>query len=118
MQIDQRIYNGNRAKEVIENEAFIAAFELIKDEVITQWQQSPARDTEGREKLWLMLQMASKLESTLKTTMETGQLAQLELTHQQSLAKRLKDAIYNDWIWCYQALLSWYASNPDQIKET
>ena len=93
MNIPDRIYNGNRAKEVLENEVFIQAFEDIKKEIVTQWEQSPARDSEGREKLWNLLKLADKLEMNLKTTLETGKLAMLEIEHKRTLKERLQDAI-------------------------
>lgn len=93
MTIEQRIYNGDRAKEVLNNEAFIQAMADIKAEVIDQWTKSPARDLEGREKLWLMLQLAGKLELILKTTLDTGKLARLDLDHKRSMADRAKSLI-------------------------
>lgn len=93
MEIEQRLYNGDRAKEVLENEAFQGAMATIKQEVIEQWTNSPARDHEGREKLWQFLKLAQKLEATLQTTLETGKLAKLDLEHKQSLADRAKAAI-------------------------
>lgn len=91
--IEQRIYSGDRAREVLENEAFVAAFADIKQEINDQWAQSPARDHEGREKLYQLLKLTDKLEATLRTSLETGELAKLDLRHQQSLADRAKAAI-------------------------
>lgn len=96
MELGERIYNGARAKEVLENESFQWAFNAIKDEVTQQWKSSPARDSEGREKLWMMLQLANKLELTLKSSLETGMLAEVELNHKRTLAERLKDATSGD----------------------
>lgn len=93
MEIEQRIYNGDRAREVLENEAFAAAFVDIKTEITEQWKQSPARDNEGREKLWQLLKLADKLESTLRSSLETGTLAKLELQHKRTLAERARSAI-------------------------
>lgn len=93
MNLSERLYNGDRAREVLENEAYIAAFETIETEIKTQWQNSPARDQEGREKLWLMLSLMHKLKATLQTTLETGKLAKLDLQHQQSLKDRAKSLV-------------------------
>ena len=93
MEIEQRIYQGDRAREVLENEAFQAAFTDIENEVMQQWRNSPARDQEAREKLWLMMSLLGKLKVTLQTTMETGKLAKLDLEHKRSLLARAKDAI-------------------------
>ena len=93
MNIEQRIYDANRAKEVLENEAFIKAFEDIENEVIEQWKTSPARAEADREKLWLYLTLLKKVQTHLKTTLETGKLAELELTHKQSLLDRAKHGL-------------------------
>lgn len=88
--LEQRLYLGDRAKEILENEAFIAAFESTEKEVIEQWTNSPARDWEGREKLWSYLHLLRKVRTHLQTTLETGTLAKLELQHKQTIADRLK----------------------------
>lgn len=88
--LEQRLYEGNRAKEVLENEVFQAVFEDIQREVIETWTNSPARDQEGREKLWQYLTMLQKVKTQLTQSLETGKLAQLELQHKQSLWDRTK----------------------------
>ena len=87
--IEQRIYNGDRANEVLENEAFIQAFDDIENEVIEQWKNSPARDEAGREKLWTYLMLLKKIKAQITTTLETGKLAKLDLEHKKSLKERL-----------------------------
>lgn len=85
MTLEHRLFQGDQAKLVLENEAFIAAFDAIEKDVIDQWTNSPSRDPDGREKLWTYLQMLRKLKAQLTTTLETGKLAKMELRHQQSL---------------------------------
>ena len=92
MNLEQRLYNGDRAREILENEVFTQVFDDIETEILTQWKSSPARDLEGREKLWQLLSLLNKLKSTLTTTLDTGKLAKLELEHKRSLAQRLTDA--------------------------
>jgi hypothetical protein len=93
MKLEQRLYNGDQARLVLENEVFQQVFADYKAEITEQWTKSPARDMEGREKLWLMLSMLNKLEAMLKTTLDTGKLAQLDLEHQRTLAQRLKASV-------------------------
>lgn len=93
MEISQRIYNGARAKEVLDNEAFQQAWNDITAEITEQWRQSPARDSEGREKLYQLLRLCEKLKQQFQTTLETGKLAEMELKHQRSLLERAKDAM-------------------------
>ena len=90
MTLEERLYLGDRAREVIENEAFIAAFEATEKEVVDQWMQSPARDQDGREKLWQYLSMLRKVKANLQTTLETGKLAQLELQHKRTMAEKAR----------------------------
>jgi hypothetical protein len=88
--LEQRLYLGDRAKEVIENEVFVDAFTQIQNEVIEQWTNSPARDAEGRERLWTYLQMLKRLQAQLQQTMESGQLAKIELEHKRTLVDRAR----------------------------
>lgn len=88
--LDERIYAADQAYQVLENSAFQSAMSDIKTEIMEQWKLSPARDPEGREKLWQLLKLSEKLETNLRTRLETGKLARLELDHQQSLAQKAK----------------------------
>jgi hypothetical protein len=93
MTIEQNLYDGSRAKEVLENEQFNAAFEAIEQEVMETWKNSPARDSVGREKCWEYLMLLRRVKAHLVSTLETGKLAELELQHRQSVYDRAKDGI-------------------------
>lgn len=90
MTLEGRIYNADRAREVLENEAFQQVFADAKQEITEQWTKSPARDQEGREKLWLMLSLLNKLEAMLQSSLDSGKLAKAELQHQQTMLERAK----------------------------
>lgn len=89
---EQRIAAADRAREVLDNEAFIGAFAAIEQEYTDQWKNSPARDAAGREAIWSYLALLRKLRSQLTAMMETGQLARADLQHQQSMRERLGSA--------------------------
>ena len=91
MDLEERLHKGSRAREILENEVFAEAFTQIEQELVTQWTESPARDADGRERLWTYLQMLRKVKATLVSTMETGKLAKQELEHQRKLKDRLRD---------------------------
>lgn len=93
MNESQRIYNADRAKECLENEAFQQAFADIEQELIEQWKTSPARDEDARQKLWLMLKMLEKLKLTLQASLDSGKLAVIEMEHRKSMAQRAKEWI-------------------------
>ena len=88
MELEQRIYNGDRAREVLENPAFAQAFEQIDQEFYEQWKTSPIRDHEGREELFRMQTLLGKLRLTLEATMTDGKLARQHLDHMQKLAAK------------------------------
>lgn len=90
MDINQRIYDGDQARLVLENEVFQQVMDDIKTELTEQWKQSPVRDCEGREKIYQLLRLVEKLEVNLKTRLETGKLARMEVTHNQTLMDRAK----------------------------
>lgn len=88
--LEERIYDGNRARECLENEQFNWAFESIEQELTNAWRTSPARDVEAREKIFLSLQLLTKLKATLTSSLDTGKLAEAEKIYQQSLIDRAK----------------------------
>lgn len=90
---EARIYQADRAREVLENEAFQQVFADAKQEITEQWTKSPARDHEGREKLWLMLSLLNKLETMLQSSLDSGKLAKLDLEHEKTLAQRAKSLV-------------------------
>lgn len=85
---EQELYRASRAKEVLENEVFIEAFEQMQAEIRKQWEESPARDTPGREHLWVMLKQLQKMHSLLQGTMLSGKLASKEIQHRELQAKQ------------------------------
>lgn len=91
--IETRIYDANRAREVLENEAFNAAFADIEKEVFDRWQNSPSTETAARERLWIYQFLLKELKKNLTTRLETGKLAELDLKHRQSLADRAKSIL-------------------------
>lgn len=73
---------GEEARQLLEHPLLIEAFEVIEKEVTEQWQTSPARDVEGREKLWLSLKLLQRVRKQLEHVIETGQVAKATLAQQ------------------------------------
>lgn len=99
MTLESRIYDGEQARQVLENPAFAKAFDDIKTEYINVWMNSPARDVEGREKLFLMLKQVEKLQITLTSAMEDGKMArvQMEYERDQLARQRSQDVDVRGW---------------------
>lgn len=95
--LDDEIRRAESARQVIDHPLFQEAFNTLRDEVVHQWETSPASDTEGREKLWLILKAADRAQAHLVSLMETGKLAAVE---KQGLRNRL-----NPWAQTPRGLL-------------
>jgi hypothetical protein len=91
---EERLHRGSRAKEILDNEEFQAAFDAIKQDLIDSWQNIPATSksdhVDARERIHLSLTLLSKVKASLTTTMETGRLAAEELKFQKSMAQKAK----------------------------
>jgi hypothetical protein len=68
------------------------AFATLKAQYVSAWESSPARDIQGREELWRLLKSLSAVEGHLKTVVETGKMARLQMV-QQSALQRMKDGV-------------------------
>tara|TARA_X000001382_G_scaffold127126_1_gene114581 strand:- start:166 stop:411 length:246 start_codon:yes stop_codon:yes gene_type:complete len=79
MEKEKEIQKGNRAKQILEDEIFAEAVKRVSDELDLEWINSPVRDTEGREKIYMMKKMLNVLLVQLQSVMETGKLASKQI---------------------------------------
>ncbi len=79
---------GELARQLLGNPLLAEAFQTIEDEVTEAWRASPARDVEGREKLWLQLKLLHKLRGQLELVVETGRAAEASLVQRTLEATR------------------------------
>jgi hypothetical protein len=68
---------GARADSLLKNEAFVAATESVRNELIRLWQQSKTQ--EERERVWQSVNLLEKLMMALVNTNDNGKLAEVEL---------------------------------------
>jgi hypothetical protein len=62
------------AKRLLENDLFQEAFETLRVELMTRWENSTSNETEAREQIWLGLQLLQRVRRHLESILETGQL--------------------------------------------
>ncbi len=79
MDLDKEQQRGHRAKQILEDEMFVEAVQKVSSELDNEWVNSPVRDTEGREKIYMMKKMLNVLLVQLKSVMETGTLASKQI---------------------------------------
>ena len=82
MSLEKEQQRGYRAKALLEDEIFTEAIKKVSDELDLEWINSPVRDIEGREKIYMMKRMLNVLLVQLKSVMETGKLATKQINKQ------------------------------------
>lgn len=83
--LQQRAHQGDLAREVLENEAYIRAHDAIKQEYIEAWLHAPQRDKDGREEIWLTIKLLDKLKATLEAAMTDGKMARIETERREEI---------------------------------
>ena len=87
----EEIARGNEARVILEAPLYVEAVETLRDRINTEWQNSPVRETEAREKLWMMLKCLNGVDGHLRVIMETGKLASLELEQKRTMSQKARD---------------------------
>ena len=75
MELEKEQQRGQQAKRILEDPIFVEAIQKVSQELDQEWINSPIRDTEGRERIYMMKKMLNVLHVQLKSVMETGKLA-------------------------------------------
>tara|TARA_R100001443_G_scaffold1804_2_gene6304 strand:+ start:727 stop:972 length:246 start_codon:yes stop_codon:yes gene_type:complete len=79
MNLEKEQQRGHQAKRILEDEIFVEAVQKVSAELRQEWLSSPIRDTEGREKIYMMEKMLNVLLVQIKSVMETGKLASKQI---------------------------------------
>ena len=79
MDKEKEIQRGQQAKRILEDPIYIEALQKVSVELDQEWLNSPIRDTEGREKIYMMKKMLNVLLVQIKSVMETGKLASKQI---------------------------------------
>ena len=79
METEKEIQRGQQAKRILEDPIYVEALQKVSQELDQEWINSPIRDTEGRERIYMMKKMLNVLHVQLKSVMETGTLASKQI---------------------------------------
>jgi hypothetical protein len=83
--LQEDINRETAAKAVLELPAFQEAVANVRAAITTQWATSPIRDTEGQHELRLMLKLLDDLMLNLKSALNDGHIARIEIERQNKL---------------------------------
>lgn len=70
---------GLDASQVLDNPAYKAAMQSLKDEVTREWKNCPIRDREGQMLLLQLAKLTDKFEGILSGFVESGKFAHHKL---------------------------------------
>lgn len=76
---------AERAKAVLQNPLFEAAFNAVEAELMTRWKQDATLKQDGRERVFLMVTLLGQVKQVLAQHIQTGEMAQQQLA--QALAQ-------------------------------
>ena len=79
MDKEKEIQRGQQAKRILEDPIYIEALQKVSQELDQEWINSPIRDTEGRERIYMMKKMLNVLLVQIKSVLETGKLASKQI---------------------------------------
>jgi len=73
------IARGARAEALLKNELLQEAFVTLERDYVEAWKIAPARDTDGRERLWQAVNIIGKVRDHLVKIVNDGKLSQRHL---------------------------------------
>ena len=64
----------HRAKALIDNPLFQEAFDVLKEDLMSRWNNSGSADLQARESIWLAMRLLDRIRGHLTSIVETGQM--------------------------------------------
>ena len=77
--LHESMSRGARAEALLQNELLQEAFARLEQDYIEAWRISPARDTDGRERLWQAVNIVGKVRDHIVKVVNDGKLSQRHL---------------------------------------
>ena len=67
-------YREEKAKNLLSNELFNEAFEVIRKDLMNRWSASGSTELEARESIWLAMRLLDRLYDHITSIVETGHM--------------------------------------------
>lgn len=71
--MDEKL-KSEEAARLLSNDVLQQALKDLREETVSKWSACPARDTEGREWLWMFYQNTMRFEEVLKGYFASGKI--------------------------------------------
>lgn len=92
MELEQEKRRGDHAQQLLKDELLNEVLDEMLNQTLEAWENSPARDGEGREYLHKFYLATKKVRNTLKSFVETGKMANIQI--ERSLVEKVKTKLF------------------------
>ena len=88
--LQRAVNRAQQARELLENELLKDAFKGLEDAYTAAWRGTTIDDVNGREKLFLAINVVGKVRDHLTKTVSNGSVAEAEIKELRETAERKK----------------------------
>ena len=67
-------YREEKAKNLLSNELFNEAFDVLRKDLMGRWEASGSTELEARESIWLAMRLLDRIHGHIKSIVETGHM--------------------------------------------
>ena len=67
-------HREERAKNLLQNELFNEAFDVLRKDLMDRWNASGSSELEARESIWLAMRLLDRLYGHINSIVETGHM--------------------------------------------
>ncbi len=67
-------YREEKAKNLLSNELFNEAFDVLRKDLMNRWEASGSTELEARESIWLAMRLLDRLYGHITSIVETGHM--------------------------------------------
>jgi hypothetical protein len=65
---------ARQANSLLQNELFVEAFNVLKQDLLNRWSNSGSTEVEARESIWLAMRLLDKIHAHIQSIVETGDM--------------------------------------------
>lgn len=88
--IDADLRKGRAAERLLADPVLIEAFDGLRAGYLEAWENTAARDTDARERLWQAYQIVGKVRTHLSHVAAGGKMAQVQIDQVAKMGERRK----------------------------
>ena len=65
---------ARQANSLLQNELFVEAFNVLKQDLLNRWSNSGSTEVEARESIWLAMRLLDRMHSHITSIVESGRM--------------------------------------------